>query len=331
MVKLKIDPEFRDKIPAMPDEDFDGLKNDILRDGYVRDPLVVWEEENTLLDGHHRWRVICENWETLKDKYTIDYKSFPDRWACIAWICANQIHKHNMTEKQKEKLLHEEYEARQKTITNALGVNQYTRKAVGGENLHQPNDLIKGEDIPFEYKTGKEPKTRQIMAQEHHITEGKVKAAVEFGRGVDAGESVSPGFKDDVLSDRIKPSKSDVAELRKMEGDELKEAVETLYEGKPLPKEKKRPAGWTKADRESRSLTESIVSDMYNPNSVPEYTLEFLIEDIQINAKNYVNLLRNTLLDRSTLLTPANKPVVAEAIEKFAIQEIIKLKERVEK
>lgn len=32
MVELKIDPEFRGKIPPMPAEDYDGLKTDILRD-----------------------------------------------------------------------------------------------------------------------------------------------------------------------------------------------------------------------------------------------------------------------------------------------------------
>lgn len=34
MVEFIIDPEFRDKIPAMPQEDFDGLRADIIRDGY---------------------------------------------------------------------------------------------------------------------------------------------------------------------------------------------------------------------------------------------------------------------------------------------------------
>ena len=120
LIEIKIDPEFRDMIPAMPTEDFEGLKADILRDGYVRDPLVVWKEENILLDGHHRWTVILENFDMLSDKFSVDYKSFPDRYACIAWICANQLHKHNMDERQKRKLIQEEYEARQKSWNESM-------------------------------------------------------------------------------------------------------------------------------------------------------------------------------------------------------------------
>ena len=155
MVEFIIDPEFRDKIPAMPQEDFDGLRADIIRDGYVRDPLVVWEEENILLDGHHRWRIISENREELGGKFKVDYKSFPDRWAAIAWICANQLHKHNMNELQRMKLIQEEYEARKHTVGAADGFrgNQYT-KVVGGEISHQPT-------------ADKTPKVRKEIAEEH--------------------------------------------------------------------------------------------------------------------------------------------------------------------
>ena len=131
MIELKIDPEFRDKIPPIPAEDFEGLRADILRDGYVRDPLVVWDEENILLDGHHRWKVIQEHPEL---PFTTDRKSFPNRWAAIAWICANQLHKHNMNEIQRAKLLQEEYEARKKTSGGQLG-NKNAKKR-SEENLH---------------------------------------------------------------------------------------------------------------------------------------------------------------------------------------------------
>ena len=70
---------------------------------------------------------------------------------------------------------------------------------------------------------------------------------------------------------------------------------------------------------------------MYDPSTVPEFTLDWLIDDIQLNAQNYVDLLRNTLKDRSTLLTDENKPKIAEAIQKYVIDELLKVKELVEK
>ena len=68
MVKLKIDPEFRDKIPALTEAEFEQLKENILSDGEVYEPIVTWND--TIVDGHNRWRIICENWEMLKDKFS---------------------------------------------------------------------------------------------------------------------------------------------------------------------------------------------------------------------------------------------------------------------
>lgn len=244
MVEFIIDPEFRDKIPAMPQEDFDGLRADIIRDGYVRDPLVVWKEENILLDGHHRWRVISENKETLGDKFQVDYKSFPDRWAAIAWICANQLHKHNMTPIQKDKLIQEEHDARQMS-QGGTGANQYT---VSNEQTGQ-----KGHSATN--------KTRSEVAKEHNISEKAVRTAVEVGRGIDRAEEVVPGFKKEVLSGETKALKSDLAAIRNMKDDEdVKEAVEVIRDPS-----KKRDGNWaTREVRDRYGKIKEIAHQMGN-------------------------------------------------------------------
>lgn len=235
MVEFIIDPEFRDKIPAMPQEDFDGLRADIIRDGYVRDPLVVWKEENILLDGHHRWRVISENKETLGNKFQVDYKSFPDRWAAIAWICANQLHKHNMTPMQKAKLIQEEHDAKQHSVGAADGFrgNQYT-KVVSGEIHHLANENPKANKI------------RKEIAKEHSITENAVRTAVEVGRGIDRAETVVPGFKREVLSGETKANKQDLATIRNMDSDEdVKRAVDDI-------RKEKRIGNWANSETRNR-------------------------------------------------------------------------------
>jgi hypothetical protein len=295
----------------------------------VRDPLVVWDEKNTLLDGHHRWRVICENWETLKDKYTVDRKSFPDRWAAIAWICANQLHKHNMTELQRMKLYQEEYEARQKTSGGQTG--NANAKKQGEEILHLVSEnLIDGSAIPFEYKTGKEPKTREILAKEHNVSPGTIQTAVEVGRGIDRAAKIDPEFKREILSGEVKARKSDLAEIRKMETDE--EVVKAIAEIRNPTKERKpssNPQGFTKEQREQKAKIAAVVADMYDPSTAKEFTVDDLVNDIRINAEAYVNLLRNTLADRNALLTAENRPIVAEAITKYVMNEIEKVRDLV--
>lgn len=55
MRQLNIDPEFRDKIPPLSADEFSKLEENIVADGEVREPLVVWH--NTIIDGHHRYKI----------------------------------------------------------------------------------------------------------------------------------------------------------------------------------------------------------------------------------------------------------------------------------
>lgn len=290
MVEFIIDPEFRDKIPAMPQEDFDGLRADIIRDGYVRDPLVVWKEENILLDGHHRWRVISENLETLGEKFQVDYKSFPDRWAAIAWICANQLHKHNMTELQRIKLIQEEYEARQKTSGGQIG-NKNAEKQVG-----QKGQVVSDEpEIIRNGKPGKENTTRPTIAKEHGISEKAVRTAVEVGRGIDRAAEIDPEFKNDVLTGKVKARKSDLAAIRKLQSDEeVKEAVQTIRD----PSRKPRPMSPQMKDFSKKLL--DVVSEMENTNKA--YTLDDAIRDLNSAEDVFVSQIEFVLEERKDVI-----------------------------
>lgn len=291
MLEFRIDSEFRDKIPAMPQEDFDGLRADILRDGYVRDPLVVWKEENILLDGHHRWKVITENKETLADKFQVDYKSFPNRWACIAWICANQLHKHNMTELQRFKLIQEEHDARQKTI-GAQDGNKNAQKQSG--EIHH---FVSGEpEVVKRGSEGKELKTRPTIAKEHGITENEVKTAVEVGRGIDRAASVDPTFKREVLSGEVKATKSSLAAIRKMKSDEeVKEAIEEIRK----PKEKKpRPMSPEMKDFAKKML--DVVADMETTDK--PYTLDDAICELNGAEDVFLTQIRFVLDTRKEVI-----------------------------
>ena len=70
---FKIDNEFRDLIPALRPEELEGLEQSIKEDG-CRDPLIIWEEEGILVDGHNRKRcrsglVRCD----IMDPFRLDF------------------------------------------------------------------------------------------------------------------------------------------------------------------------------------------------------------------------------------------------------------------
>ena len=49
MINLKIDPEFQNQIPPLTDDEYKQLEENILKEGKLLSPLIVWG--NTLVDG----------------------------------------------------------------------------------------------------------------------------------------------------------------------------------------------------------------------------------------------------------------------------------------
>lgn len=208
-MNLIIDPEFRDKIPTLSEDEFQKLRENILSDGEVRDPLVVWGE--TIIDGHHRWRIIQEHPEL---HYTIKRMEFPDKWAAIAWMCRNQLGRRNLTDEQKTYLIGKQYEAQKMTqgASDGFRGNQHI------EVSHQIGDLPKG-------------KTKDIIAKEHGIGGTTVERAEQFAHGLDAADEASPGIKDAILSGEVKAPKSMIAEIRNLSDEKKKEVAEAIKQG----------------------------------------------------------------------------------------------------
>ena len=92
MMELRIDREFESKIPPLTAEEFRQLEENILTDGVVINPIIVWN--GIIVDGHNRYRIIEQN---PGIQYTTHEKHFDDRYAVIAWICKNQLGRRNLT------------------------------------------------------------------------------------------------------------------------------------------------------------------------------------------------------------------------------------------
>jgi len=94
-----IDPEFRALCPPLCDEELTQLQSNLQRDG-CRDPLVVWQEEDILLDGHNRY-TICQD---LSIPYHTNSVRLPGRDAAKEWIIRNQFGRRNLTPYQRAEL-----------------------------------------------------------------------------------------------------------------------------------------------------------------------------------------------------------------------------------
>lgn len=247
MRQLIVEPEFRDKIPALSPEEFSKLEENILADGEVRDPLVVWN--NTIIDGHNRWAIIQKHPEL---KWSAKQMDFSDKWEAIAWMCKNQLGRRNLTDEQKTYLIGKQYEAQKMSTGGDRKSKEFSR----AQNEH----MVSGPN-----------KTSEMLAKEIGVSRETVKRSEHFAKGLDAAEAVSPGIRDAVLSGEVKVPKSTIAKIRNLPEEKQKEAAEAIKQGKiedaksyirpiPKPEEPEEPDALTVA--EFRELLDVAINNL---------------------------------------------------------------------
>ena len=127
MINLKIDPEFQNQIPPLTDDEYKQLEENILKEGKLLSPLIVWN--NTLVDGHNRYAILQKHPEICFSTMPLRFES---REEVLAWICKNQLGRRNLSPEQKRYLIGKQYEAEKKAAKIFRG-NQYTlAKKSGG-------------------------------------------------------------------------------------------------------------------------------------------------------------------------------------------------------
>lgn len=206
---LRIDPEFESQIPPLVEDEFRQLEENIVNDGVIINPLIVWN--GIIVDGHNRYRILQLHPEI---SYTTHEKDFPDRYAVIAWICKNQLGRRNLTEEQKKYLLGRQYKAEKATHGGDHGIE---RKSNGRFSPSGQNDHL-----------GKSETTRQRLAKENNVSESYVRRAEYFADGVDAADEAVPGIRKEILSGKLKVKDKDIAVIAKAPPAERSALVEQL-------------------------------------------------------------------------------------------------------
>ena len=302
MQNLIIDPEFRDKIPPLTAEEFSKLEENILADGEVREPLVLWND--TLIDGHHRWQIIQKHPEI---PYKVKRMEFSDKWAAVAWMCSNQLGRRNLTDEQKTYLLGKQYEAQKMTQgTN----NQY----VQAKSESPQNGAFQKRSL----------RTSQIIAKEHGVGKNTVERAEHFAKGLDEADRVSPGIKQAVLSGEVKAPKKVISEIRNMPEKKKEKVVEAIRKNDGVTLER---------------LTRPNQPFIPIPNATPveqrpPYNVEDFREELMDIVKNMESCFKQTLVlaHREMLDTAEGRDAAREVLSmaKSEIQKYVDMIQKVE-
>ena len=260
---LTIDPEFEAKCPPLTEDELSQLEENILEEGLVLMPLIVWN--NTIVDGHNRYRIAQEH---PGIEFRVHEKHFNSKYEALSWICKNQLGRRNLTPQQKKYLVGQRYKAEKQ-------IHGGDRKSEQAKSSSQNGNLIS----PL--------KTCERIAEETNTSKNYVIRAEHFSDGIDAAEEVLPGIKNDLLLGKYKPKEADVAAIARASPEERREKAEQLRaipEKKPKTDKKSARSG-TKRQQEAYATIDKSYEDMKAAKRVTE---DSALESLSYTAKNMV-------------------------------------------
>ena len=203
-MQLRIDPEFESRIPPLTDDEFQQLEENILADGVIISPIVVWE--GVVIDGHNRFRIVEKHPHI---SFTTCERQFENRYEALAWICKNQLGRRNLTFQQKKYLIGKQYDSEK-------AAHGGDRKSEEVKSSGQKAHLIA------------DKKTAERIAEENGINEKTVRRAAQYSRAVDLADEVEPGIRKEILSGAIKATDKEITALASADPEERPTLIEEL-------------------------------------------------------------------------------------------------------
>lgn len=190
--KLLINEEFRNLLPPLPQDTYDELEKNILKDGCTS-AIALWN--GYIADGHNRYK-ICTKHNLPFETYNLAYQTKDE---VIDWMISIQLGRRNNSDIQ----------------TAYLRGLQYSRekKKQGGDRKSE------------ESKAQSEPliSTSQKIAEQYNVSEATIKRDEQYAKAVDKiAENVGIDVKNKILNKDISISKEDVKKLSEMDIDTQK-------------------------------------------------------------------------------------------------------------
>ncbi|MHB8102210.1 MAG: ParB N-terminal domain-containing protein [Methanosarcina sp.] len=136
-MELHIDTEYEELIPPLTSEEFKGLEDNILENGFnPAFPIVTWN--NTIVDGHNRYNVCNKH----GIEFTTIAQEFSSRSAVLIWIIDNQLARRNINDLTRNYLLGTRYGEEKKSrgrnwvlFPHSEGINETAEKLAKQSNV----------------------------------------------------------------------------------------------------------------------------------------------------------------------------------------------------
>ena len=205
MQHIIIDEEFKALLPALDEQTFSELEQNILQYG-VRDPIVLWND--ILIDGHNRY-AICQKHEL--PFHTIDME-FDTREEVLIWIISTQVSRRNLTPMQLSYFRGLHHRADKQMVGS---VNQYTNQSAKPQNG--------GEQKPLS--------TSKRLAEKYRVSKNTIERDAKLSEAIDEIGKVSPEAKMKILSGEVSINKNVLQEHASKPKEEISEIAVKIEEG----------------------------------------------------------------------------------------------------
>ena len=251
MINLKIDPEFQSQIPPLTDDEFKQLEENILKEGKLISPLIVWN--NTLVDGHNRYAILQKHPEIYFSTMPLPFES---REEVLAWICKNQLGRRNLTPGQKLFLIGKQYEAEK-------SAHGESRKELHDENgrFHRSCQTD---------NSGETMKTCERIAEENGVSTATVLRASKYMKGVEIADELMPGLKQSILSGQTKVSKADMRNLANSNYDDRKRTLQDILHPERKVEPKPDADGIIREPGKAPVMPFQKIESVYDSDAYPE-------------------------------------------------------------
>jgi hypothetical protein len=198
--EVRIDPEFQGLAPPLSADELARLERRLLAEGCL-DPLLVWREENILLDGHNR-HALCRKHGL---PYRVEFMSLPDRAAARAAVLECQLGRRNLTPEGLSYLRGRQYRA----------CRHQGRPA-------QANGMSGAE--PAADQTDHRRSTAARLAAAYQVGEATVRRDARFAAAVDRVAAVcGDQARRLILSRDARPTRRQAEDLSLLGDDELRQ------------------------------------------------------------------------------------------------------------
>lgn len=268
---FKIDKQFKSLVRPLSSKEYAQLEKTIISNG-CHETILVWED--IVIDGHNHYEICA------KHNLPFDYEElqFDCREAVIAWICAHQLKREDITEEMRRFLIGLQYETEKLIIR---------RKSTDLSKPFYPEDELPPDDnTPHSGHV-----TAQRIARENNISYGTVQKFAQYTRSLEKISKTAPDLVLKILSGKYKISYQNIVDISKMPSEEIRILLQEFNQNRCPSLKFKKARGVIQSNLyfAKQSASKTSVKDM------PSFDPDAPITELTLTIPSWLGSINRTI------------------------------------